>query len=1096
MIAVNAKAPGAIASRVALGAFLLVLAAAFAPAAPASAAVQWESEVYQAPSNLPPGGRGILWITPSNIGSDTSLGGWPVVSFELPPGVEATPPEPPHGWSCSGSPTVTCVNPLGGDYPVMPKTSTSQNGAVAAIRLTVAVAPWAAEGSYPFDVAFAGGGAADPVVRPHLLRVGSEQLGFGPTPGSFGGGAFDKGGADYTQAGGHPYEVTTSFRYNTRFTEIDPDEIGSAFRSIQAEGLPRDVVAALPPGLIGDPGATPRCPGLKFVSEGTCQPATQIGVASISPPGASTGRERMYGIYNVAPAANHPAEFAFSSPIGNVVLVPTLRSNGDYGLSATVRNISQADTLFAVRVTLWGVPADPGHNSQRCSKPNFVAQACVGYDVSGTPIFPEDAGLPHDLEVNPRPFISNPTECSGLPVQTRIHLSQYGVEAPFDPFGDPDLSAAGWRSATATSPPLTGCELLEFDPSIVLRPATALGDSPSGLHIQLDVPQSEDPSELATAHLRDAILALPEGMSVNAAAAGGLGACSTAQIGLVSKNPLRFDKFEPACPLASKIGTARVDTPLLEDPLAGDVFLADQSDNPFGTLLGIYLVVRGHGLILKLAVRVDADPVSGDLTATITESPQVPFERIDLDLKTGPRAPLVTPGCGTHASTATLTSWAAPGAGLPAADSFRIALGPNGRPCTDDTLEPTFAAGTLDPVAGGSSPFVLNLSRDDGTGHFTAIDVAMPEGLSARLADIPYCPEAAIETASARRVLGGGAEELASPSCPRSSRVGTAIAGVGAGANPFYLETGKVYLSGPYKGAPLSLVAVLPAVAGPFDLGVVVDRIALRVNPKSAQVSAAGDPIPTVLQGIPLNLRDLRLALDRPGFVLNPTDCSPTRVDAIVHGRGGAAARVADRFRVGACARLGFKPRISLRFLGPTHRSAHPALRVELATRRGDANLRRAVMVLPGTELLDSAQIRTICSRNRYAEDACPAGAVYGYAKAWSPLLDRPLQGPIYLRSSNRTLPDIVASLGGQIHVGLVGRVDTVNARLRGTFAALPDVPLGKLVLTMHGDRKGLLVNNTELCRATPRASVKLGGQNGRVHELAPLVRADCGKRG
>jgi hypothetical protein len=314
------------------------------------------------------------------------------------------------------------------------------------------------------------------------------------------------------------------------------------------------------------------------------------------------------------------------------------------------------------------------------------------------------------------------------------------------------------------------------------------------------------------------------------------------------------------------------------------------------------------------------------------------------------------------------------------------------------------------------------------------------------------------------------------------------------GPRPFYLDRGRLYLAGPFRGAPLSLVAVIPVVAGPFDLGAVVDRIALRVDPRTAQITAASDPLPTILHGIPLNIRDLRLALDRPGFVQGPTDCSPMSVDATVHGVAGGRANVSDRFQVGECGALGFKPKLSLRFLGPTHRSGHPALRVTLMPRRGDANVRRASVVLPGTQLLDNRHIRTICSRERYAAGTCPAGSVYGHARAWSPLLDRPLAGPVYLRSSRRELPDLVASLDGQLRIDLVGRIDSVDARLRGTFEALPDVPISKFVLNMQGGSKGLLVNNTELCKARPRAVALFDAQNGRSVTLKPVARAGCGK--
>lgn len=1083
---------------------LVAIALTAATAAPASAAVRWTSEVTQAPTNLPPGGKGIIRLLLANAG-DTASTEMPVVSFELPQGVTINDPAPPdaHGWTCTGSPTVTCTNAIGAFVGIAPFTYVGliEFGTdVFSINLPVDIAADAPEGVHSFEITASGGGGTS--LETHEIQIGSHQVPFGVTPGTFEAGAFDQAGNDYTQAGGHPYRASTSFDLSTRF--LDPAEPEATFsRAIIEEGSLKDVVADLPAGFIADPSASPKCADLGLVDKRQCPASAQVGVSTISPPSQSNGRRRMFAVYNVTPPENAPAQLAFKSPLGVVALRPVLRSDGDMGLSAQVKNVTQVDIVTSSEVTLWGVPADPSHDAQRCPNPNYIAQACTGTDEGNLPVASSE---PHSSSAPLKPFLSNPTSCSGEPVQTKLHLSSWEQPGSYQADGDPDLSDPNWATAIADSPPITGCDALQFNPSVVVQPTTSQADSPTGLHVELSVPQSQGVGSAATAHLKDTTVLLPEGMTVNPASANGLGACSAAQIGLTSGvgagHPV-FDKAEPSCPLSAKIGTVEVDTPLLEKPLTGDVFLAKQFDNPFGSLLGIYLVVRGPGLLVKLAGHVEVDPNTGRLSTTVTENPQVPFETLTLDLKQGPRAPLMTPGCGTHTTTATLTSWAAPNTNVVSTDSFQITQGPNGGPCPTGKLDPKLSAGVLNPMAGDSSPFVANLSREDGSGVFTAIDLSTPEGLSAKLKGVPYCPEASIAQALARSGAGAGATELASPSCPAASQVGTVVAGAGAGANPFYVDTGKLYFAGPYKGAPLSLVAVIPAVAGPFDLGAVVDRIALNVDPATAQVTAVGDPIPTALQGIPLDVREIRVAIDRDGFIQNPTDCSPMSVDGTVHGVGGAVAQVSNRFQVGGCAALGFKPNLTLAFKGGTKRTKHPALKSVVTYPKGDyANIAKAAVTLPGVEIIDQNHIGNPCTRPQFAEGKCPKISVLGRAKAWSPLLDKPLEGKVYFRANGgeRKLPDVVADLGGQIHIVLVGAVDTVtpqtNPRIRTTFFQVPDAPVSRFVLELKGGKEGLLVNSGNICKRPDTAVVRFTGQNGRTYDTEPTVANSCGKKG
>jgi hypothetical protein len=268
--------------------------------------------------------------------------------------------------------------------------------------------------------------------------------------------------------------------------------------------------------------------------------------------------------------------------------------------------------------------------------------------------------------------------------------------------------------------------------------------------------------------------------------------------------------------------------------------------------------------------------------------------------------------------------------------------------------------------------------------------------------------------------------------------------------------------------------------------------VAIRIDPRTAQVSARTDPLPQILHGIPLDLRTLSIRLRKPGFTVNPTSCDPSVVSGTLRTEPQEAVSLRSRFQLGECGRLGFKPKLALRLSGPTHRSAHPSLQLAVRPRAGDANIRRATVLLPATELFETKHIRAVCSRDRYAENSCPARSVYGYAKAWSPLLDEPLAGPVYLRSSKGDLPDLVASLDGQVHVDLVARVDSLDSRIRTTLRGVPDVPLDKAVLTLRGGRDGLFVNNADLCRSRPRAAGLLVAHNNKTRRLRPAIRLEC----
>jgi hypothetical protein len=558
-----------------------------------------------------------------------------------------------------------------------------------------------------------------------------------------------------------------------------------------------------------------------------------------------------------------------------------------------------------------------------------------------------------------------------------------------------------------------------------------------------------------------------------------------------------FDRAVPSCPQGASLGRVEVEVPAFDDPLKGTVYLASPHQNPFGSLLALYHVVEGHGLVIKLAGKVQLDPATGRITSTFEENPQQSVSHLRLSLFSGSVAPLRTPAtCGRYSTTSTMTPWSAPESGPPATpkDEYEISQGPGGKACGAPANIPSFEAGSTAPLAGQYKPFVVNLRREDGTQQFSSISVSPPPGLVAKLAGTETCSEAALAAA----VSKSGTAEKVSPSCPAASAVGTVQAAAGAGPTP-YNAPGTVYLTGPYKGAPLSLAIVTPATAGPFDLGTIVVRTALYLDSKTAQVKAVSDPIPTILRGIPLDVRSVSIRLDRPNFTLNPTSCDPMKVEGSVLSTLGSSASLESRFQLAECGRLKFKPSLALSLKGGTKRGQYPALRAVLKNRSGDANISGIQVALPHSEFLAQNHIRTVCTRVQFSAGACPAGSVYGKITVQTPLLDYPLSGPVYLRSSDNTLPDLVPDLHGPanqpIHFEAAGKTDSINGGIRNTFSLIPDVPFTKLTLQLQGNKKGLLENSRDICATTNKADVSFTAHNGAVLATSPPLKAKCGSK-
>lgn len=837
-----------------------------------------------------------------------------------------------------------------------------------------------------------------------------------------------------------------------------PDLSFSFDLAADSEGVPletaKDVELDLPRGMVGNPAAIPTCSPADLLNVGKgyskCPVGSQIGIAEILPIGlGGTKQEFRVGLFNVGHGPDVPARFGFNYK--NVIGLITARVRpGDFGISSGSFSISETYAVRSARITLWGVPADPSHDWLRQG-----ADTDLQSIVFNTPRpFRISSPVPR------APFLTLPPTCTGQPLSFTVRGDSWEHPGAFD---------TRMLTADEDGTPLTmeRCDRLGFEPTADVQPLSHVADAPTGMDLDIHVPQPEDPDGLATPHVRKVKMTFPPGVSVSPSSAAGLGACSPAEIGLGSNDA-------PTCPQSSALGRVTIETPVLEEDLIGSIVLAKPYDNPFNSLVALYIIAKGPGFYLKLPGKVDLDPATGQVTATFDENPQLPFSNLHVEFPGGSQASLATPpACGSFDSHTELTSWAS---SIPVDRSLAMNIDQG---CDQGPNAPSFTAGTTNPVAGQYSPFTFHATRADRTPYLSRIVTSLPPGLLANIGSVSRCGEA----------------DANAGTCPAASRIGSTSVLSGPGAQPLPVK-GDVYLTGPYKDAPFGMSIAVPTAgqAGPFDLGTVVVRAGLYVDPIDTHVTVKSDPLPTIVKGIPLRLRQVNIEIDRSQFTINPTNCNPKSVSASFDALGAATNNQTLPFQVAGCGELGFKPKLAVSFSGaPTHRGGHPALKAVLTMPKGNANIGRAQVTLPATEYLEQNHIRTICTRVQYAADDCPKGSVYGYARAWSPLLDRPLEGPVYLRSSKHLLPDLVASLGGQIQVDLDGRISSPNRRIRTTFDFVPDAPVSKFVLKMQGGKKGLLVNNTELCKTKARAMADFTGQNEKSSVSHPLVKVGCG---
>jgi len=796
-------------------------------------------------------------------------------------------------------------------------------------------------------------------------------------------------------------------------TSLDFNTLGEPGEE-QPDGALKDLTIALPTGLVGATGLMPTCAHAEFLAE-SCPGSTALGSLSLD-----VGEPLpLATVYLLEPPSGSAAQLGFHAQLIPVTIDLSISPQPPHNLIARNTNASQVGELFGSILTLEGIP---GGN----------------------------------------PFLTLPRSCAA-PLATAF-------------------AAVSWQSpdtwATAVAPDsqtTTDCASLVYSPTLTVAPTTTSAAAPSGLDVDFDAPDPGISSSTgrAAADTAAAILELPPGLTLNPPVAAGLAACGPAALATE-----RADA-DPAtgCPETARLGSATVTTPLFDKPIAGALYAAAPHENPFGSLLALYLVLRDpeRGVLLSLPIRIDADSASGRLTARFEQVPELPLSHLSLRFNFGPRAPLGTPpGCGAR----TIAYSLFPSSGNPpltGTDSFSTSSN------CDTGFAPRLAAGTASNSAGRAAALVLELANSASAQNLAGLELTLPPGLAADFSAASICPEGAAVTAA----------------CPPASRLGYARIALGTGPDPLWVPgapdpDSDVYLAGSYRGAPYSLVVSIPAAAGPFDLGRVVLRAPVRIDPDTAQASVRLDALPQIIDGIPLHYRAIRLVFDRPGFVRNPTSCEPMRIELEASSENGAAATASDRFQASDCAALRLRPRLALRLSGGLGRNAHPRVEVHLASGPGQANLSAARIDLPAGELLDTHRIRALCAREVPA-GRCPDPSRLGWATIRSPLLPDPLRGPIFLRVPSGRYPDLLAEVrGGGIRLRLHGRTASApSGRLRFRLAGLPDLPLSKAAITLAGGRRGIVVNSETLCGRPRRAVAQLDGHNGKHLLLRPLLRVN-----
>ena len=1062
-----------------------LLAFTAAPALAVTGGPHWTVTSVSGPTNFKPGdasGEDSYLVTGTNTGGTASDGSPIEISDELPPGLSLAPA------GASGEDELSALQHTGpgtGTKLTCIINSCAYTGAVApddtltlTIPVDVSAGPFSdtcevqaeAAGCLTNVIRVSGGGAPGASMSTPTA-ISSTPAGFGISPGG------STTALSSVQAGAHP-DLTTSIAFNT------------VNRQGSLAGDPKDTTDELPPGFAGDLVDTPSCLVAKFQRQ-ECPIGTQIGVATLT---LQRGSRVIHTepVYNLAPSPGEVAKLGFPGAKG---LIPvqggvSLRP-GDYGLNATFHNINQGILeLDNVSLTVWGVPADPVHDPLRWNG-----------------LFASEAGrFGASSDAAPAPFLTNPTACGTGPLRAAFSTDSWqqpglfvGAQMPFGP--------------------IVGCDRLGMEPSLTVETTTSGAYSPTGLDLGMTIPQTYDNAfGLATSTLKRAVVALPEGMTVNPSAGAGLAACTEAQ---VAQEAAQF-VAGVGCPNESKLGEVRIVSPAIKEPITGSVFLAspapngESGRNPFNSLLALYIVARlpERGIIIKAAGEVTADPLTGRLVTTFDNLPPLPFSTFTFKFHSGATAPLVTPpGCGSYTVQAELTPLANPeGAPLtPLIPPFPITTAFDGGACPAGGL-PQFApqvlAGTQDNSAGSYSPLYLRVIRGDGEQEITGFSSQLPPGLTANLSGVPFCSEAQVALARTKT----GAQEESEPSCPAASQIGHTVVGAGVGS-VLAEAAGKIYMAGPFEGAPFSIAAITSAKVGPFDLGTVVVHLPLQIDPLTAAVSVAAggsDQIPHIIKGIVVHVRDIRVYIDKAAFTLNPTSCEHQTFSATVIGSGQSftspaddvPVAVKDPFQAANCQNLKFAPKFLVSTSGKTSRANGASLSVKLAYPAGslgkDANIKSVKVDLPKQLPSRLTTLQKACTPAQFNSNpaGCPAASLIGHARAITPILPVPLEGPAYFVShGGEAFPSLIIVLQGYgVRIDLVGSTFISKAGITSsTFKTVPDQPVTSFELTLPEGKYSALAANGNLCKSKLVMPTAFTGQNGvTIHQSTKIGVTGC----
>ncbi|MGH2853241.1 MAG: hypothetical protein ACRDLF_03500 [Solirubrobacteraceae bacterium] len=1117
----------------------------------------WHLTSGSRPANLPPGGEGEIVATVTNLGDAPASGCVEAPgagkykdhlcsevasapekgSFELSP-VRITDTLP-HGLKATSVVAIAQVNGGAGSIPCslesQSRVSCTSVGSpeeleglvgglppyyAIEVRIGVEVEPAAVSGE--LNQVSVSGGEAPSATAGRPIRVSGEPTRFGVedyelTP--------EEPGALDTQAGSHPFQATFTTVLNQE-ADTQVGVVGSR-PAVFPAGLTKDLRFKLPPGLVGNPTVFPQCPIAQFhqhlQGRDACSAETAMGVATVYAYTQEFAYFRfVVPLFNLEPQVGEPARFGFFVPLAGVfVVIDTgVRTGGDYGVTSTTSNITEAASFLAAQVTLWGVPGDPRHNASRgwnCLNDNS------GFSSEGGPCVAPEALHPH-------PFLDLPTECSG-PMQSSVEADSWTEEGSFH------------STPSVPLPALDGCNRLPFVPQIKVTPDGQQASRPTGLTVDVHVPQEGqlNATGLAQSTVKEIEVTLPEGVTLNPSAGDGLQACSEAQIGYLPgeshppgelhftpKLPGSFGSSEllqPGvnfCPDAAKIATVKVKTPLLPNPLEGAVYLASPQnfavfppENPFETHVAMYVVAEDpvSGSLVKLPGKVElgGQPgveglAPGQIRSTFEDSPQLPFEDAELHFFGGERAPLASPSrCGTYTTNATYTPWSG-GEPVHSSSSFQVTSGPNGTPCPGAALpfDPSLASGTTNINAGAFSELTTTLSREDGQQPIQSVTLHYPAGVSGLLTGVKLCPEAQANEGT----------------CGAESQIGETIVSVGVGGDPFTVTGGKVYITGPYKGAPFGLSIVNPAKAGPFDLQEgrpVVVRAKIEVDPHTAALTITTDPpgsphaIPTVLEGFALQIKHVNVLVNRPGFTFNPTNCAPQSITGAIDSAEGASSPVSVPFQVTNCASLKFAPKFEVSTAAKVSKADGESLSVRLSYPNGGegffngpegayTNIARVKVELPKALPSRLTTLQKACASAQFESNpaGCPAASIVGHAKAITPLIPVPLEGPAYFVShGGEAFPSLVIVLQGYgVTVDLVGTTFINKAGVTSsTFKTIPDAPVGSFELTLPEGPFSALAANGNPCKQKLVMPTEFIAQNGaEIHQSTKIAVTGCGK--